>query len=67
MPGFCKCVACVACDGRGWIFVDQMGRYVAYGDSLSDTECCDECGGHGTIDECDYCLESREQEEEGWI
>jgi hypothetical protein len=53
------------CNGRGHYYVDHRGRFVRYGDSLCDTEQCDECGGSGFSGaECDYCRDQREIDED---
>jgi hypothetical protein len=60
----CTCSSCSACRGTGSIYVDMGGRVVPYFDDLCDLETCDECGGSGTCDECEYCRQQREWDED---
>lgn len=60
----CRCVSCSQCGGRGTMAVDMRGRVVSFYDDLCDLETCDECCGSGIVEECDYCRDQREQDED---
>lgn len=42
----CRCVRCSWCGGSGR---ERCGDY------LGDSECCDECGGSGIVQNCERC------------
>lgn len=54
----CSCVMCSICGGTGDIRLsDGLGHYD------TETDPCDNCS-HGVVEECDYCLNRREQDED---
>lgn len=55
----CRCSSCSMCGGRGTIRVECSAHFSPDGYEL---ESCDECGGSGIADECDYCYDLREQD-----
>jgi hypothetical protein len=56
--GTCTCVECAICSGTGFITLsDGLGHYDA------EREVCDDCD-HGVVEECDYCVEQRERDED---
>lgn len=54
----CTCVECSICKGTGEIVLsDGLGHYDR------ETEPCDNCS-RGIVEECDYCLDQRERDED---
>lgn len=67
MSDVCKCVSCSACGGTGSIWVDFRGRYLGNyrSDDLDEMDICDECGGSGTAEVCDHCMDLGDAEDNG--
>ena len=55
----CRCVSCDFCHGAGTVHV--YGRYSIDG---TEREECEECYGSGISEECDYCRDQRELDED---
>lgn len=54
----CKCIPCEFCRGSGRLWKGLDGTLSSYrGDDLDELEDCDQCGGSGIDDECEYCQE----------
>lgn len=52
----CDCKVCQDCEGSGRFTVgfDMMG--------WAETELCECCGGSGIEEECDFCVDSYEEQ-----
>lgn len=62
MSDKCTCVNCPDCDGYGHVWYSFSGEYLGShrSDDLDEMRGCDNCGGMGISEECDYCREQRE-------
>ena len=55
----CTCTPGSMCRGLGTMRVDEPSQPSGW-----DLETCDECSGSGIVEECDYCHDAREADEE---
>lgn len=67
----CTCVSCGECRGSGTVWLSfgstsyGGGRYLGAGrcDDLDEPATCEECGGSGITEMCDYCQDLRDTDE----
>ncbi len=59
MANKCECVKCDTCKGFGTIH-DPFD----YGPYSGIDETCDDCGGSGLTEMCDYCMDVMEMEQD---
>ena len=66
--GKCTCVNCASCRGTGNVWFTFDGQYLGNcrSDDLDKLERCENCSGSGVAEECDYCIERREDDDEGF-
>jgi hypothetical protein len=55
----CTCVTCSICGGTGTIRIPDL----VLGPGYDDLDMCDNCDS-GIVEECDYCLDQRERDED---
>lgn len=62
----CECVSCGECRGSGRVWFFFGGDYLGNSrcDDLDQMETCEECGGGGIIELCEYCQDDRDTQEE---
>jgi hypothetical protein len=58
----CTCISCGSCGGTGNVWFTFDGKYLGKHrtDDLDELERCDDCEGSGISEECDYCVDSRD-------
>jgi len=54
----CTCIYCDFCDGKGHYWIDFRTKLPkVHNDDLDEMEYCDECGGSGVVEICEYCTD----------
>jgi len=60
----CTCVPCGSCGGTGTVWFTFDGKYLGdrRSDDLDKLERCEDCEGSGIAEECDYCVDRRDED-----